>query len=195
MGLPPPHPLPPNLVGLHLWSYLWHLREDRQKTKVKARCDDAYYVSVIYLVLVSIFFFFSVWMVIIDKNLFSLKGHRRISPTRNVLQFTIHVLQFMGLPPPHPLPPNLVGLHLWSYLWHLREDRQKTKVKARCDDAYYVSVIYLVLVSIFFFFSVWMVIIDKNLFSLKGHRRRSQGIGEIRGLERCRSTATDVNSS
>ena len=45
-------------------------------------------------------------MVIIDKNLFSLKGHRRISPTRNVLQFTIHVLQFMGLPPPHPPPPQ-----------------------------------------------------------------------------------------
>ena len=35
-------------------SYLWHLHEDRQKTKVKQRCDDAYYVWVICFVLVSI---------------------------------------------------------------------------------------------------------------------------------------------
>ena len=31
-----------------------HLHEDRQKTKVKPRIDDAYYVSVICFVLVSI---------------------------------------------------------------------------------------------------------------------------------------------
>ena len=42
----------------YLWSYLWHLHEDRQKTKVKPRCDDAYYVSVICFVLVSIVVFF-----------------------------------------------------------------------------------------------------------------------------------------
>ena len=39
-------------------SYLWHLHENRQKMKVKPRCDDAYYVSVICFVLVSIVFFF-----------------------------------------------------------------------------------------------------------------------------------------
>ena len=40
-------------------SYLWHLHENRQKMKVKPRCDDAYYVSVICFVFVSIVFFFS----------------------------------------------------------------------------------------------------------------------------------------
>ena len=52
--------------------------------------------------------------------------------------------------------------YLWLYLWHLHEDRQKTKVKPRCDDAYYVSVICFVLVSIvvFFFlsFECWLSI-------------------------------------
>ena len=45
----------------------------------------------------------------------------------------------------------------------------------------------------FVFFSVSMLIIDKNVFSLKGRRRRLQGTSEIRGLERCRSSATDLN--
>ena len=48
-----------------------------------------------------------------------------------------------------------------SYLWHLHEDRQKTKVKPRCHDAYYVSVICFVLVSIvvfFFSFECWLSI-------------------------------------
>ena len=45
----------------------------------------------------------------------------------------------------------------------------------------------------FVFFSVSMLIIDKNLFSLKGRRRRLQETSEIRGLERCRSFATDLN--
>ena len=66
--------------------------------------------------------------------------------------------------------------YLWLYLWHLHEDRQKTKVKPRCNDAYYVSVICFVLVSIcccFFSFECWLSI--KNIFSLKGHKRRLQG--------------------
>ena len=54
--------------------------------------------------------------------------------------------------------------YLWSYLWHLHEDRQKTKVQPRCDDAYYVSVICFVWVSIFFFsFECWLSI--KTYFS------------------------------
>ena len=72
-----------------------------------------------------------------------------------------------------------------------RQAKNESKAKVRRG---LISVICFVLVSICFFFFVSMLIIDKNLF-LKGHRRRLQGTSEIRGLERCRSTATDLNSS
>ena len=51
------------------------------------------------------------------------------------------------------LPDNLIVKDYFfheSYLWHLHEDRQKTKGKPRCDDAHYVSVTCFVLVSICF---------------------------------------------
>ena len=38
-----------------------------------------------------------------------------------------------------------------------------------------------------------MLIIDKNIFSLKGHKRRLQGTSEIRGLKRCKSTPADLH--
>ena len=73
-----------------------------------------------------------------------------------------------------------------------RQAKDEIEAKVRrcllCFSDVYVS---CWLAFVFFPFQCWLS--KKNLFSLKGRRRRLQGTSEIRGLERCRSSATDLN--